>query len=231
MRPYLEQVKGAAKKFLLDVPSVAKCSILSFNRLLQTHAGGSLTYVNYGGNTYDGRVHDVAPEGRDTAFEKLYPEAITDRDDTGNAAKFEEIVSAGKWGIPCQDGVPYIQKITARGGTDLYLPLLLTLRAAAVSQRTLKEEQVYHHIIVLITDGGNQDGHVSNKTEILELKKKTGAKVFVYWIGKGTDSSSLEGLVDYEMTDEGQSAAALDEYLSSINVFLDDQQVITLPHS
>ncbi|GJL59706.1 MAG: hypothetical protein NPIRA03_25630 [Nitrospirales bacterium] len=227
MWPYLDKVKTAGSQFLQELPS-GKCSIIAFNQLVETLAGGSLAFVNYGGQTFDGRVRDVAPEGQNTDFAALYPEALIEDEDTGNDTKLVALMKAGKWGIPCKDGVPFIEKIEAQGSTDIESPLLLALRQVAVSQRVFTEDEAYQHIIVMITDGGSASTREDHRKEILALKKKTGAKVFVYWIGKDTDRSTLQDIVDFEMSDETGRQEALEGYLDSINVFTTEQQVITL---
>jgi len=227
MKPFMDQVKAAGTEFLSHLPRGAKCTVSSFNRLVQTHVGGNLGWVNYDGIFLKG-VQDMAPESaKPVNFAKQYPDAVT-KYEIGKDDQLRELIKTGNWGVDCAKAGASINGIQASGGTDVYLPLLLNLRAAKLSQSVPGIER-YKHIVVLITDGGHSKDGGLRREDILTLKEEVNSTIFLYLAGN-TDSTALEGIGDYELRTTGEVGGLLTDYLSNIQVFIQGQTTLRLDY-
>ena len=122
----------------------------------------------------------------------------------------------------CNNGDFKLDSLTAKGGTDLYSPLLSAYNN--LSQATFKDHQ---KAVILITDGQIP---ADKKLRAKLLSAKQDVLTFVYFLGEKNDQQ-LIGLANAFLAPSSDIKASLDKYLHSLGSAYKYQKVLRVKRS
>jgi uncharacterized protein with von Willebrand factor type A (vWA) domain len=122
----------------------------------------------------------------------------------------------------CPDSLWAVSKsVTAEGGTALF---------SAIDEAFLQTDGgagALPHLVIVITDGVNNQTSRLNQEELIALKGTSGSKLLTFWAGS-YDPSHLKGLADVETVSSADIRGDLDAFFHSIGVSVSGLQTLTI---
>lgn len=131
------------------------------------------------------------------------------------------------WHGSCAGKSRLLKGIIAQGGTNIYSALLIAFQAINTRKEALGEN--VKPLVLVVTDGAQNDTVVIPKSEVIKAMEKSDTTVFTFWQGAGLDKKPLEGITAYEMENVHDIENGLKSFFSNVNLYTAGQMHLLIP--
>ncbi len=131
------------------------------------------------------------------------------------------------WNGSCAKKSSLLKGIRANGGTNIYSALLIAFQAINARKDALGHE--VKPLVLVVTDGAQNDTVDIPKTEVIKAMEKSDTTVFTFWQGTGLDKKPLEGITAFEMENASDIERGLSSFFSNVNLYNAGQMHLLIP--
>lgn len=159
-------------------------------------------------------LRGVAKSGR--AFLNKLPKKRTDCM-LGTFNHQFQLLDKSYWHGSCSGKARLLEGITAGGGTNIYSALLVVFQA--INERTKALGTNVKPLVLVVTDGAQNDTVKIPKSEVIKAMEKSDTTVFTFWQGSGLDKRAMDGITAFEMENVSDIGKGLKTFFSNVNLY------------
>ena len=131
------------------------------------------------------------------------------------------------WHGSCSGKARLLKGIMPEGGTNIYSALLIAFQAIQSRKDAIGKN--VKPLLLVVTDGAQNDTVAIPKAEVIKAMEKSGTTVFTFWQGRGLDKKPLEGITAFEMENTRDIEKGLKTFFSNVNLYTAGQMHLLIP--
>ncbi len=138
-----------------------------------------------------------------------------------------QLLDNSYWHGTCAGKARLLKGIYAEGGTNIYSALLVAFQAINTRKDALAIP--VKPLVLVTTDGAQNDTVDIAKSEVIKAMEKANATVFTFWQGRGLDKRAMEGITAFEMENVSDIEKGLKTFFSNVNLYTAGQMHFLIP--